>query len=931
MGKLALRSAVFLRRTTSTHGSLAPTTAKSSGIQKRKDDEMLETIDIEDLPRPQRRFAKQFEKVNEERVKEIFAKNYKNHIALAVLLSFVVGIYYYTIYAVKQETFLEEIDREMAQEKPRTHEMNTEEAIVPDEEESLKEHLKAQRDEIQRQLGCEKLLLEEEAPLRGDVPDPQAENGDETPTAQVPTSGENGLLTQETKPARPFILPDSAVVNASDGLNIPPGATPISVASPRSAVSPLPKQPPSTPIPPVRNRKRKVTELKCSEVRWFYQEPKGSSWIPFNGRDSLLLELKFRKEKNIELDDQMKAIEAEMPPIEVSDGESEEKPMVVVQNGQYRVDDENMKIIPIYWKDDTKEIRRGTWFSHDYQPIEMQLSDQIERNHLQYFRGQTIPEGTTVFSKAENSNKPVLAELHTETYDVRWSSVIDISLHQRSSNILRYLWAKSHSLRRGYEKEAEWTDSSAEISHLILVVHGIGQKGYENLIAQNANQVRDGVVSAMEKCYPDEKSRPMFLPVEWRASLVLDNGVTDLLTIPKMSSMRASLNSTAMDVMYYQSPLFRTEIVRGVVTQMNRVYKLFKANNPDFKGHVSIFGHSLGSVICYDILTKFSPLVLYDKYVTKSVDEFLDGVKDDPSCQKAREAMETLKEARQAVIDNLEGGMEKLLVTKEEQLDFKVKYLFAVGSPLAVFLVMRNANSSNLMPSTTNVDRIFNIFHPYDPVAYRLEPFFAPEYRHIRPLKLFSSTDLRGRASYDSLPLEVYKQYMKKLKNQNKKKKGDSGGDKSVDARSGGDDEIDEEDECDSDDDARSGCSSPRSSSPPPGENGKDAKEAKAKKGWFSFGSTASKKAAATVPEAVVEVAKEAEQELPLPERILGGATRVPHRIDVQLQPALTDKSYWSVFKSHFAYWTNPDLALFIANVLYCKPMKPEEAKSSWA
>ena len=39
--------------------------------------EYMQKIDIEDLPRAQKRFAKQFEKVNEERIKEIFAKNYK--------------------------------------------------------------------------------------------------------------------------------------------------------------------------------------------------------------------------------------------------------------------------------------------------------------------------------------------------------------------------------------------------------------------------------------------------------------------------------------------------------------------------------------------------------------------------------------------------------------------------------------------------------------------------------------------------------------------------------------------------------------------------------------------------------------------------------------------------------------------------------------
>ncbi|CAB3404688.1 unnamed protein product [Caenorhabditis bovis] len=753
-------------------------------------------------------------------------------------------------------------------------------------------------------------------------------DGDETPTAPDPAAKYAMAQTKEADLSRPSALPNNDVPSSSTV--IPP---------PKSTSS----KSTGTPIPPQRNRKRKVTELRCCEIRWFYQEPKSNVWTPLNGRDSLMLEIKYRKEHDMPLDDAMQKIYDESlkdfhkgTSWTTADGK---KPMIVVLNGQYEVNYNNTKIEPIYWKDDTKEIRRGSWFTPDYQPLDMALSDQIEKNHLQYFRNQTIPEGTTVFSKSENSNKPILAELHADSCDIRWNSVIDISLHQKGNAILRYLWAKSTPLRRGYEKEAEWDDAAAEISHLILVVHGIGQKGYENLIAQNANQVRDGVVAAMEKSYPEEKTRPIFLPVEWRSSLVLDNGLTDNITIPKMSSMRASLNSTAMDVMYYQSPLFRTEIIRGVVRQLNRVYKLFKANNPKFNGSVSIFGHSLGSVICFDILTKYSPLMLYDKYVSESIDEYLKN--SDESNEEARNAMQALKHARDQIRDTIDGGIQKLLMTKEEQLDFKVKYMFAVGSPLGVFLTMRGAVSTDLLPKTSNVERIFNIFHPYDPVAYRLEPFFCPEYKHIRPIKLFSSTDLRGRASYDHLPLDVYKHYLKKLKSQSKKGKGDK------DARSGADDDIDEEDECDSDEDARSGYSSPRSMTPPPGEReaagGGPAKEPKAvKKGWFSFGTSNPKKttssaslngaANATSPVTdAIEIAKEAEQELPLAERILGSGTRVPHRIDFQLQPALTEKSYWSVLKSHFAYWTNADLALFVANVLYCKPAKPEEAKQSWA
>uniref|UniRef100_A0A0K0CXL6 Cytochrome c oxidase assembly factor 3 n=1 Tax=Angiostrongylus cantonensis TaxID=6313 RepID=A0A0K0CXL6_ANGCA len=113
---LRTRNPVFKRLCQHRSLSTVPT-----NVQSQQSSDMLETIDIEDLPRAQKRFAKQFEKVNEERVRDIFAKNYKNHAALAVLICVVVGIYYYTIHAVKQETFLEEIDEELAAERPETH------------------------------------------------------------------------------------------------------------------------------------------------------------------------------------------------------------------------------------------------------------------------------------------------------------------------------------------------------------------------------------------------------------------------------------------------------------------------------------------------------------------------------------------------------------------------------------------------------------------------------------------------------------------------------------------------------------------------------------------------------------------------------------------------------------------------------------------
>ncbi|VDD92009.1 unnamed protein product [Enterobius vermicularis] len=64
----------------------------------------------------QKRFVKEIQKANEARIQEIFRKNYRNIAGFVILSSVVLAIYFYTLYAVKQETMLEEIDYEVSQE-----------------------------------------------------------------------------------------------------------------------------------------------------------------------------------------------------------------------------------------------------------------------------------------------------------------------------------------------------------------------------------------------------------------------------------------------------------------------------------------------------------------------------------------------------------------------------------------------------------------------------------------------------------------------------------------------------------------------------------------------------------------------------------------------------------------------------------------------
>ena len=67
--------------------------------------------------------------------------------------------------------------------------------------------------------------------------------------------------------------------------------------------------------------------------------------------------------------------------------------------------------------------------------------------------------------------------------------------------------------------------------------------------------------------------------------------------------MRQYSNSTILDVLFYTSPVYCQTIISKVGNQLNRLVKMFKERNPTFKGTISLIGHSLGSLIVFDLLS----------------------------------------------------------------------------------------------------------------------------------------------------------------------------------------------------------------------------------------------------------------------------------------------------------------------------------------
>ena len=74
--------------------------------------------------------------------------------------------------------------------------------------------------------------------------------------------------------------------------------------------------------------------------------------------------------------------------------------------------------------------------------------------------------------------------------------------------------------------------------------------------------------------------------------------------------------------------------------------------------------------------------------------------------------------------------------TADLALMFEVDHFFAIGSPLAAFLSLTGKQSTFAQSDIVRRGRFFNVFHPYDPISYRLEPLLDPNMEAVEPQKV---------------------------------------------------------------------------------------------------------------------------------------------------------------------------------------------------
>ncbi|CAF1049147.1 unnamed protein product, partial [Didymodactylos carnosus] len=351
---------------------------------------------------------------------------------------------------------------------------------------------------------------------------------------------------------------------------------------------------------------------------------------------------------------------------------------VISTNGnRYDVNLTLRKRIPVYWTGTSNDVRRSLWFYKSEYDIRFMPFDEETNDLLENVYKKTCTE------KIWHTKH----EINGETLVFHSPSLM--AIHRLEGELTEYTSfstgiPRTRILKRGLPDELTEDIEEGEkegVQHLCFVVHGIGEgcdARFRPLVdcVDDFRFVSQTIAHNHFKPYLDEGQidRVEFLPVYWHGDLHLEatgvDGRLTPITLPSVPKMRNFTNGTLLDILFYTSPVYCQKIISRVISEMNRLYDIFLQRNPSFKGQVSVIGHSLGSVILYDVLVN---------QVSNQ---------DDPQLEPT----------------------------------------IAHGSPIAMFLTVRGINSLAQDYELPTCKGLFNIFHPYDPVAYRIEPLIDPSW-----------------------------------------------------------------------------------------------------------------------------------------------------------------------------------------------------------
>ncbi|CAH1183000.1 unnamed protein product [Ceutorhynchus assimilis] len=432
---------------------------------------------------------------------------------------------------------------------------------------------------------------------------------------------------------------------------------------------------------------------------WFHRKDNKSSWSPLSMVDSLSLEHAFTSN--------------DLDPSKV----------LSTDGGRYDVNILRRQRTPVYWKGAISEVRRCSWFyksnnDRSYMPYDENIATKLEEEFKTAFE-------CNQWNRRVNLANGDIVEFHAPDVLVLYQPT---QANDAWTNVPNQI--KPRAVKRGMDEFDIDEGEPQHVDHLLFMVHGIGSVCDLKFrtVEEVVDEFRNIALQLTQSHYKSSCERGMIhrvevLPISWHGKLHSEEtGIDEQLkkiSLESIPRLREFTNDTILDVLFYTSPLYSQTIISTVGDELNRVYNLFKQRNPSFNGGVSLGGHSLGSLILFDLLAHQHP---EDVTEESKQDDLSDGNAPDEKKFSRRISH---------MMGSVGAGQPKI---SYPHLNFQPQAFFALGSPIGMFVTVRGLHKLGENFALPTCPAFFNVFHPYDPVAYRIEALINPESAKLKPV-----------------------------------------------------------------------------------------------------------------------------------------------------------------------------------------------------
>ncbi|KAF8983881.1 hypothetical protein BGZ46_009338 [Entomortierella lignicola] len=280
------------------------------------------------------------------------------------------------------------------------------------------------------------------------------------------------------------------------------------------------------------------------------------------------------------------------------------------------------------------------------------------------------------------------------------------------------------------------SDSAAHPHHVLFVVHGMGRQLEEHgNYERNVSQLVENTKTVLQSTFHELQTDVHIIPTEWHAKL--HSLVDDRMALASLRTVPKDFNNH-----------FGSVIIRMIVEDLNEAYETFMSKHPDFNGKISIFALSLGGVAMFDILTCIDDDAEEDESTSTNAS---DNVQVDPIAKAEEVGEDKMPEKNTST--------KKTKIRKQDQpkfravipkLKFRPNHLFTVGSPVGAVMVMRNLDWESFHPPDDIIHH--NLFHPFDPLGYRIEPLIDPVFAGVPAVPISSYSNSQSLFSLPALP-----------------------------------------------------------------------------------------------------------------------------------------------------------------------------------